>query len=45
MVNVRNECLIESGTTNIILKIKRYFSQLSPAETHVNILFGISNFI
>jgi hypothetical protein len=35
----------DSGTTNTILKNKKYFSQLSPVETHVNTIFGISNLI
>jgi hypothetical protein len=39
MTNVRDECLVDSETTNIILKSKRYFSQLSHAETHVQYNF------
>jgi hypothetical protein len=45
MTSIRDECLVDSGTTNTILKNKKYFSQLSPAETHVNIISGISNLI
>jgi hypothetical protein len=45
MTNIRDECLVDSGTTNTILKNKKYFSQLSPIETHVNIISGISNLI
>jgi hypothetical protein len=45
MTSIRDECLVDSGTINTILKNKKYFSQLSPAETHVNIIFGISNLI
>jgi hypothetical protein len=45
MTSIRYECLVDSGTTNTILKNKKYFSQLSSAETHVNIIFGISNLI
>jgi hypothetical protein len=28
MTNIRDECLVDSGTTNTILKSKKYFSQL-----------------
>jgi hypothetical protein len=47
MTNIRDECLVDSEITNTILKSKKYFSQLSPAETHVdvNIISGISNLI
>jgi hypothetical protein len=45
MISIKDECLVDSGTTNTILKDKKYFSQLSPAETHVNIISGISNLI
>jgi hypothetical protein len=45
MTNVRDECLVDSGTTNIILKSKRYFSQLSHVETYVNIISSASNLI
>jgi hypothetical protein len=45
MTSIRDECLVDSGTTNIILKNKKYFSQLSPTEIHVNIISGISNLI
>jgi GAG-pre-integrase domain len=45
MTSIRDECLVDSGTTNIILKNKKYFSQLSPEETHVNTISGISNLI
>jgi hypothetical protein len=45
MTSIRDEYLVDSGTTNTILKSKKYFSQLSPAETHVNIISGISNLI
>jgi hypothetical protein len=45
MTSSRDECLVDSGTTNTMLKSKKYFSQLSPAETHVNIISSISNLI
>jgi hypothetical protein len=45
MTSIRDECLVDSETTNTILKIKKYFSQLSPAETHVNTISRISNLI
>jgi hypothetical protein len=45
MISIRDECLVDSGTTNTILKSKKYFSQLSHAETHVNTISGISNLI
>jgi hypothetical protein len=45
MTSIRDECLVDSGTTNTILKSKKYFSQLSPVEIHVNIISGISNLI
>ena len=45
MVNIRDECLVDSGTTNTILKSKKYFSLLSPSKTHVNTISGISNLI
>jgi hypothetical protein len=31
MTSVRDECLVDSGITNTILKNKKYFSQLSAA--------------
>jgi hypothetical protein len=45
MTSIKDECLEDSGTTNTIIKNKRYFSQLSPTKTHVNIISGISNLI
>jgi hypothetical protein len=45
MTSIRDECLVDSRTTNTILKSKKYFSQLSPVETHVNTISGISNLI
>jgi hypothetical protein len=45
MTSIRDECLVDSRTTNTILKSKRYFSQLSLAETHVNTISDISNLI
>jgi hypothetical protein len=45
MTSIKDECLVDSGTTNTILKSKKYFSQLSPVETHVNTISGISNLI
>jgi hypothetical protein len=45
MTSIRDECLVDSGITNTILKSKKYFSQLSPVETHVNTISGISNLI
>jgi hypothetical protein len=45
MTNIRDECLVDSGITNTILKCKKYFSQLSPAEIHVNTIYGIGNLI
>jgi hypothetical protein len=43
MTSIGDECLVDSGTTTTILKSKKYFSQLSPAETHVNTISDISN--
>jgi hypothetical protein len=45
MTSIRDKCLVDSGTTNAILKRKKYFSYLSTAETHVNIISSISNLI
>jgi GAG-pre-integrase domain len=45
MTSIRDEYLVDSGTTNTILKSKKYLSQLSPAKTHVNTISGISNLI
>jgi hypothetical protein len=45
MTSIRDECLVNSGTTNTILKSKKYFSQLSPVETHVNTISDINNLI
>jgi hypothetical protein len=45
MISIRDECLVDSGITNTILKSKKYFFQLSLTETHVNIISGISNLI
>jgi hypothetical protein len=45
MTSIRDECLVDSETTNTILKSKKYFSQLSPVETHINIISDISNLI
>jgi hypothetical protein len=36
MTSIRDDCLADSRTINTILKSEKYFSQLSPAETHVN---------
>ena len=38
MINMGDECLVDSGTTHTILKCKEYFSQLSPAKTHIRLL-------
>jgi hypothetical protein len=45
MISIRDECLVDSGTRNTILKSKKYFSQLSTTKTHVNIISSISNLI
>jgi hypothetical protein len=45
MISIRDECLVDSGTTNTILKTKKYFSQLSSAEARVNIISCISKLI
>jgi hypothetical protein len=45
MISIRDEYLVDSGIINTILKNKKYCSQLSPVETHVNIIYGISNLI
>jgi hypothetical protein len=45
MTSIKDECLVDSETTNTILKSKKYFSQLSTVETHVNTISGISNLI
>jgi hypothetical protein len=43
--SIRDECLVDSETTNTILKSKKYLSQLSSAKTHINTISGISNLI
>jgi hypothetical protein len=45
MTSIKDECLVDSGTTNTILKNKKYFSQSSPTKTNVNIISHISNLI
>jgi hypothetical protein len=45
MTSIRDECLVDSGITNTILKSKKYFSQLSHVKTHVNTIYDISNLI
>jgi hypothetical protein len=45
MTSIRDECLVDSGITNTILKNKKYFSQLSHVKTHVNTIYDISNLI
>ena len=45
MINMGDECLVDSGTTHTILRCKEYFSQLSPAETHISTISGTSNLI
>ena len=45
MINMGNECLVDSGTTHTILKCKEYFSQLSPAETHISTISGTNSLI
>jgi hypothetical protein len=45
LTNIRDEYLTDSGITNTILKNKKYFYQLSPADTYVNTISDISNLI
>ena len=45
MINMGDECLVDSGTTHTILKCKEYFSQLSPAETHISTISGTNSLI
>jgi hypothetical protein len=45
MTSIKDECLVDSGTTNTILKNKKYFSQSSSTKTNVNIISHISNLI
>ncbi|KAI3811307.1 hypothetical protein L1987_21028 [Smallanthus sonchifolius] len=40
-----DECLVDSGSTNTILKHKKFFSELSPAETPIGTISGVSNLI
>ncbi|KAJ0523083.1 putative RNA-directed DNA polymerase [Helianthus annuus] len=42
---IGDECLVDSGTTNTILKHKKFFSELSPAETLVGTISGVCDLI
>ena len=45
MINMGDECLVDSGTTHTILKCKECFSQLSPAETHISTISSTNSLI
>jgi len=45
MVSKEDPCLVDSGTTNTILKSKKYFSQLHLGETNIYTISGTSNLI
>ena len=45
MVSKEDPCLVDSGTTNTILKSKKYFSQLHFGETNIRTISGTSNLI
>ena len=42
---IGDECLIDSGSTNTILKHTKFFNELSPAQTPVGTISGVSNLI
>ncbi|XP_021986365.1 uncharacterized protein LOC110882725 [Helianthus annuus] len=42
---IGDECLVDSGSTNTILKDMKIFSELSPAETPIGTISGVSNLI
>ncbi|KAF5756330.1 hypothetical protein HanXRQr2_Chr17g0813381 [Helianthus annuus] len=42
---IGDECLVDSGSTNTILKDMKFFSELSPAETPISTISGVSNLI
>ena len=43
--NGEDECLVDSGTTNTILKNKKYFYEFHIANANVNTICGTSNLI
>ena len=45
MISKENPCLVDSGTTNTILKSKKYFSQLHLGETNIYTISGTGNLI
>ena len=42
---IGDECLADSGSTNTVLKHKKFFSELSPAETPIGTISGVCNLI
>ena len=45
MISNEDPCLVDSGTTNTILKSKKYFSQLHLGENNIHTISGTSNLI
>ena len=45
MISNEDLCLVDSGTTNTILKSKKYFSQLHLGKTNIHTISGTSNLI
>ena len=45
MISNEDPCPIDSGTTNTILKSKKYFSQLHLGENNIHTISGTSNLI
>ena len=45
MISKEDLCLVDSGTTNTILKGKKYFSQLHLGETNIHTISGTTNLI
>ena len=43
MISNEDPCLVDSGTTNTILKSKKYFSELHLGETNIHTISGTSN--
>ena len=43
--NGEDECLVDSGTTNTILKNRKYFYEFHIANANVNTICGTSNLI
>ena len=45
VISKEDSCLVDSRTTNTILKSKKYFSQLHLGETNIHTISGTSNLI